>query len=61
MIVGRALLVAAAAMFAAGCGALGFPEARAPLSLNRHAECPQQRAAAVASPPSSQLAAQLMP
>jgi hypothetical protein len=58
---GRALLVAAAAMLATGCGALGFPEARAPLSASAHSECAQQQAAARAAQPSSQAYSALMP
>jgi hypothetical protein len=55
------LLVAAAAMLATGCGALGFPEARAPLSASSHSDCGQQRAAAEAAQPSSQAYSALMP
>jgi len=60
MTTGRALLVAAAAMLATGCGALGFPEARAPLSASTQAGCTQQRQAA-ARLPSTQASDLLMP
>jgi hypothetical protein len=59
MILARALLVAAAAMLAAGCGALGFPEARAPLSVSTHSGCGQRQAAA--RPPLTQVYEALMP
>jgi len=60
----RALLVAAAAMLAAGCGALGYPEPRAPLYAFDHdsGKCPDHQArAGVTSSPSSQVSAALMP
>ena len=63
MTTARALLVAAAAMLAAGCGAPGFPEPRAPLTASAvHAGkgCPKRQAAALTAP-SSQFSAALMP
>lgn len=60
MILGRALLGVAAAMLVAGRGALGFPEARAPLSVSSRSDCSQQRAAEAAQP-SSQAYSALMP
>jgi len=46
MILARALLLVAAAMLAAGCGALGYPEARAPLSASSLRDCDARQAAA---------------
>jgi len=51
-------------MLAAGCGALGYPEPRAPLFAYDHegGKCPDHRAPAGAtSAPSSQVSAALMP
>jgi len=56
----RALLFAAAAMLATGCGALGLHEARAPLTLSVKQDCPQHRHAA-ARLPSAQTYQALMP
>jgi hypothetical protein len=61
MTLGRALLVAAAAMLVAGCGALGFPEARAPLTASAHSNCTQRQAAAQPAQPSAQVYSALMP
>ena len=61
MILGRALLGVAAAMLVAGRGALGFPEARAPLSASSRSDCGQQRTAAEAAHASSQAYSALMP
>jgi len=58
------LSIAAAAMLATACGALGFPEPRAPLSSHAQAECPEHKAAhgaAAAAPLSTQLGSALMP
>jgi hypothetical protein len=60
MILGRALLVAAAALLAASRGDPGFPEARASLDASAHEECPRRRQAA-ARPPSAQAYEALMP
>ena len=60
----RALLIAAAAMLAAGCGALGIPEPGAPPLLMDLAssDCPDHASStAVASAPSAQVFAALMP
>jgi hypothetical protein len=59
-----ALLAAAAAMLAAGCGALGSPEPGAPLSVSmNHAgkACLDRPAAALTTPPSAHISAALMP
>jgi hypothetical protein len=51
-------------MLATACGALGFPEPRAPLSSHAQAECPEHKAAhgaAAAAPLSTQLGSALMP
>jgi hypothetical protein len=63
MITARALLIAAAAMLAAGRGALGIPEPRASLfaAEYRSGDCPKRHAAAAANTPSSQVSAALMP
>jgi hypothetical protein len=61
VILGRALLGIAAAMLVAGRGALGFPEARAPLSASSRSDCSEQRAATGAARPSSQAYSALMP
>ncbi len=62
MTLGRALSIAAAAMLATACGALGFPEPRAPLSVQAESDCPQHKhAGGPFIAPSEQLSSALMP
>jgi hypothetical protein len=61
MTFGRALSIAAAAMLATACGALGFPEPRAPLHVQSESECPHSRNAGQFIAPSGQMSSALMP
>jgi hypothetical protein len=61
MMTARALLVAVAAMLAAGRGAPGLPEPRAPLSASDHRECAHPAGSAGAARPPSQAYSALMP
>jgi len=59
---GRALSIAAAAMLATACGALGIPEPRASLSYQPESDCPQHKhSGGPFIPPPEQLSSTLMP